>query len=101
MLALLIVGGEVIRPFAIAMAIGIVVGTYSSIFIAAPTLLFLESTRFGGASAAPAQARIERPPLRQPRPGRQSSSPMSDRRETARPKVPRAQAASKGAALRS
>ena len=46
-LALLIVGGEVIKPFAIAMAIGIVVGTYSSIFIAAPTLLFLEN-RLGG-----------------------------------------------------
>jgi preprotein translocase subunit SecF len=44
--ALLIVGGEVIRPFAIAMAIGIVVGTYSSMFVAAPTLLFLEN-RFG------------------------------------------------------
>lgn len=47
-LALLLVGGEVIRPFALAMAIGIVVGTYSSTFIAAPTLLYLE-TRFGGA----------------------------------------------------
>jgi preprotein translocase SecF subunit len=47
--ALLLVGGEVIRPFAIAMAIGIVVGTYSSTFIAAPTLLFLEN-RFGGSS---------------------------------------------------
>ncbi len=46
-LALLFLGGEVIRPFAIAMAIGILVGTYSSIFIAAPTLLFLEN-RFGG-----------------------------------------------------
>ena len=44
--ALLIVGGEVIRPFAIAMAIGIFVGTYSSMFVAAPTLLFLEQ-RFG------------------------------------------------------
>ncbi len=44
--ALLLVGGEVIRPFAIAMAIGIVVGTYSSMFVAAPTLLFLEN-RFG------------------------------------------------------
>jgi len=42
-LALLAVGGEVIRPFAIAMTIGIVVGTYSSVFIAAPTLLFLEN----------------------------------------------------------
>ena len=46
-LALLIVGGAVIRPFAIAMSIGIVIGTYSSVFIAAPTLLWLE-TRFGG-----------------------------------------------------
>jgi preprotein translocase subunit SecF len=45
-LALLIVGGPVIRSFAIAMSIGIVVGTYSSVFIAAPTLLWLE-TRFG------------------------------------------------------
>jgi len=52
-LSLWILGGEVIRPFAIAMAIGIVVGTYSSIFIAAPTLLFLES-RFGGGTSASA-----------------------------------------------
>jgi len=49
-LALWILGGEVIRPFAVAMAIGIVVGTYSSVFIAAPTLLLLER-RFGGAPA--------------------------------------------------
>jgi preprotein translocase subunit SecF len=47
-LALWILGGEVIRPFAIAMAIGIVVGTYSSVFIASPTLLLLER-RFGSA----------------------------------------------------
>jgi preprotein translocase subunit SecF len=47
-IALLLVGGEAIRPFAIAMAIGIIVGTYSSMFIAAPTLLFLEN-RFGSA----------------------------------------------------
>ena len=51
-------GGEVLRPFALAMAIGIVVGTYSSIFIAAPTLLWLEN-RFGGvAEAADAGAKI-------------------------------------------
>jgi preprotein translocase subunit SecF len=42
-LALLLVGGEVIRPFTVAMAIGILVGTYSSVYIAAPTLLLLES----------------------------------------------------------
>ncbi len=51
-LSLLFLGGEVIRPFAIAMVIGIVVGTYSSVFIAAPMLLFLE-THFGGEAAAP------------------------------------------------
>ena len=52
-LCLLFLGGEVIRPFALAMAIGIVVGTYSSTFIAAPTLLFLE-TRFGDTPEAKA-----------------------------------------------
>jgi preprotein translocase subunit SecF len=41
-LSLLFLGGEVVRPFALAMAVGIVVGTYSSVFIAAPTLLWLE-----------------------------------------------------------
>ena len=50
-LALLFLGGEVIRPFAIAMAIGIVVGTYSSTFIAAPTLLFLEKRLAAGEAA--------------------------------------------------
>jgi preprotein translocase SecF subunit len=43
LLALLFLGGEVIRPFALAMTIGVVVGTYSSIFIAAPILLLLEN----------------------------------------------------------
>jgi preprotein translocase SecF subunit len=52
-LCLLLVGGEVIFGFALAMAIGIVVGTYSSIFVAAPILLFLEE-RFGG-GAQPAK----------------------------------------------
>lgn len=42
-LALLFLGGEVIYPFALAMAIGIVVGTYSTIYIAAPILLLLEA----------------------------------------------------------
>jgi preprotein translocase subunit SecF len=49
--ALLVAGGPIIRPFALAMVIGIVVGTYSSIFIAAPTLLVLE-TRWGASKAA-------------------------------------------------
>ncbi len=49
-LALLFLGGDVIRPFALVMTIGILVGTYSSIYIAAPTLLWLEK-RFGVADS--------------------------------------------------
>ncbi|MEO0392159.1 MAG: protein translocase subunit SecF [Pseudomonadota bacterium] len=41
LLALWLFGGEVIRGFTIALIWGIVVGTYSSIFIAAPILIFL------------------------------------------------------------
>ncbi|MFT5694728.1 MAG: preprotein translocase subunit SecF [Myxococcota bacterium] len=41
--ALYVFGGEVIRPFAFAMVLGVLVGTYSSIYIAGPTLLLLES----------------------------------------------------------
>jgi len=39
LIALFIFGGEVIRGFATAMIFGVVVGTYSSIFVAAPILL--------------------------------------------------------------
>jgi len=40
--SLYILGGEVIRPFAFAMLVGVVVGTYSSIYIASPLLLVFE-----------------------------------------------------------
>ena len=35
-------GGEVIKPFAFTMIIGVIIGTYSSIFIAVPTLLIFK-----------------------------------------------------------
>ena len=35
-------GGNVLKPFAIALIIGVILGTYSSIFIASPITLFLE-----------------------------------------------------------
>ncbi len=41
-LALLVFAGEVIRPFAWVMAFGIFTGTFSSIYIAGPTLLWIE-----------------------------------------------------------
>ncbi len=40
--ALVVFGGEVIRPFALVMAFGVFTGTFSSIFIAAPVLLMIE-----------------------------------------------------------
>ena len=39
LLSLYIFGGEVITRFALTMIIGVLIGTYSSIFIAVPTLL--------------------------------------------------------------
>jgi preprotein translocase subunit SecF len=46
-LSLLIFGGEVLRGFSIAMLWGIVVGTYSSLFIAAPLLYYIRPRRSG------------------------------------------------------
>ena len=42
LICLYIFGGEVIKPFAFAMIIGVIIGTYSSIFIAVPTLLIFK-----------------------------------------------------------
>ena len=39
--SLILFGGEVIRSFSIAMMWGIFVGTYSSIFICSPVLIYL------------------------------------------------------------
>ena len=42
LVALLIWGGGIIRGFALAMTIGVVIGTYSSLFIATPVTILLE-----------------------------------------------------------
>ena len=44
-IALLLFGGEMIRSFSIALTIGILVGTYSSIYVASSMLLALGATR--------------------------------------------------------
>lgn len=43
--ALFIFGGEVIRSFTFAMIFGIIIGTYSSIYVAAPVLMAIGITR--------------------------------------------------------
>jgi preprotein translocase SecF subunit len=61
-LALYLFGGEVLRGFSIAMLWGIVVGTYSTIFVAAPMLVYMNLRRdrvAGGKPADAEQARSE------------------------------------------
>jgi preprotein translocase subunit SecF len=53
-LSLLLFGGEVLRGFSVAMLWGIVIGTYSSLFIAAPLLFYLRPWRSGQAKEAAA-----------------------------------------------
>jgi preprotein translocase subunit SecF len=40
LLALMLFGGDVLKDFALALLIGVVAGTYSSIFVVAPTVLY-------------------------------------------------------------
>ena len=44
LLALFFIGGEVIHSFALALIVGVVIGTYSSIFIASSMLVLLNVT---------------------------------------------------------
>ena len=45
LLALLLFGGETIRYFVLALFIGIIVGTYSSIFVASPMLMLMQRAK--------------------------------------------------------
>lgn len=54
---LFLFGGEVIRPFAFALLLGMSIGTYSSVFIAAPIVLQLQNRLKARKSTAPAPAR--------------------------------------------
>jgi preprotein translocase subunit SecF len=57
-LALWLFGGPVLNGFSFALVVGVIVGTYSSIFIASPILVFWhEKFQKGRRAAAPAAAR--------------------------------------------
>ncbi|MGH7476143.1 MAG: protein translocase subunit SecF [Longimicrobiales bacterium] len=59
LLALYMLGGEIIREFALILILGIGIGTYSSVFIAAPVLLEIER-RWGVRKSSPRAARPAR-----------------------------------------
>jgi preprotein translocase subunit SecF len=60
LIALIVFGGPVIRPFALVMAFGVFTGTFSSIFIAAPVLLMIEQ-RWPGVNQPAAKSAGTRP----------------------------------------
>ena len=66
-LSLLLFGGETLKNFAFAMFVGVAIGAYSSIFIAAPALVILKSRQM--AKRAP-QRVPGRPGAQRPRPAR-------------------------------
>src|SRR5437016_3337572 len=63
-LALFVFGGEIINHFAFAMVIGIIIGTYSSVAIAAPLVLVYTNIRGRAVPqvAAPARAAVAKAP---------------------------------------
>jgi len=65
--ALLLLAGEVLRPFALVMTFAIFTGTLSSIYIAPPLLMYIEK-RWPGEDARGARASVPRVPCRSPRP---------------------------------
>ena len=67
LLALAVLGGSVVHPFALVMLFGIVVGTYSSIFIASPVLLAIER-RWPGAQVRGVKSKEAASPHQRKRP---------------------------------
>jgi preprotein translocase subunit SecF len=60
LVALAVLGGEVVRSFALVMLYGVIIGTFSSMFIASPVLLWIEKKWPG------AQVKQLRTPTKQP-----------------------------------
>jgi preprotein translocase subunit SecF len=57
-LGLYLFGGEVLRGFAFTMVVGILVGTYSSIYIAAPVVIWWNQLKGGRATGTAAKAAL-------------------------------------------
>jgi len=60
-LSLFLFGGQVLNGFSLALVIGIIIGTYSSIFIASPILIFWHDMAAGKAGPSKAAAVEVRP----------------------------------------
>ncbi len=58
MLGLFLFGGEVLRGFGFTMVVGILVGTYSTIYIAAPLVVWWQDFAQRRTQPAPAKAAL-------------------------------------------
>jgi preprotein translocase subunit SecF len=82
--ALLVLGGDVLRGFAFVMTIGIIVGTYSSIYIASPFALLWEQL-FGAQAKATKRGEPVRTTIEE-----KAAPPPADQPVKPRPRAPRA-----------
>ena len=79
-LALFVFGGEVLRGFSFTMLVGVISGTYSTIFIATSTAIAVTQWRTARRSlAAPVQERASDPPQRSEGPARSRRPQRSPR----------------------
>jgi SecD/SecF fusion protein len=80
LVALYFLGGETLADFALALLIGIVVGTYSSVFTAAPVAVALEGSLTGGITEQPARTTADRHPAERREVEQQSPAPTKPAR---------------------
>jgi preprotein translocase subunit SecF len=71
LIALAVLGGEVVRNFALVMLYGVIIGTFSSMYIASPVLLWIER-RWPGAAVKQLRPASKTPPAPSSPPGRKA-----------------------------
>ncbi len=74
--SLYLFGGSVLHGFSFALVVGIIIGTYSSVFVASPIVLFWQNYREGRKRAVPAPAVAAKPVAARPA-GRKGSPKLA------------------------
>ncbi|HEX9893798.1 MAG TPA: protein translocase subunit SecF, partial [Gemmatimonadales bacterium] len=76
LIALAVLGGDVVRGFALVMLYGVIIGTFSSIFIAAPVLHWIEQ-RWPGAAVKQLRVPTKQPPTPTSGPAGRKTQPVA------------------------
>ncbi|MCL5744536.1 MAG: protein translocase subunit SecF [Acidobacteria bacterium] len=72
-IALFLFGGPVLHGFSFALVVGIIIGTYSSVFIASPIVVFWNNYAEARRKSAPAVAAAKQPVIARQQPARRNS----------------------------